>query len=309
MGIDTEAARFLLIGQREGASFKRCATLGRQNLFLGNRETAALLREYGLDPAKHPDFFATPYTRFRYAEPFWEMLGAIDLLVLDASDFEGAKQMCVHDLNQPIPDDLKGRFDAVCDFGTLEHVFNFPVALRSCLEMVKVGGHLFIQTPANNYFGHGFYQFSPELFFRVLSKTNGFELERMVVMEYGPLKRWFAVKDPEAVRDRANLINGWPVMLAIRARKTAEVPVLREPVQQSDYAAAWSQQASPEQAGAIDSLASPKLLGLKQAILERAPQLARLLETFRISVFSPKFSFRNRDVYLRLDKHKLGKPG
>lgn len=309
MGIDTEAARFLLIGQREGASFKRCATLGRQNLFLGNRETASLLREYGLDPEKYPDFFATPYTRFRYAEPFWEMLGTTDLLVLDASDFEGGNQTRVHDLNQPIPDDLKGRFDAVCDFGTLEHVFNFPVGLRNCLEMVKVGGHFFVQTPANNYFGHGFYQFSPELFFRVLSKRNGFELERLVVVEYGPRKRWFEVKDPEAVKDRADLINGWPVMLAIRARKTAEVPVLREPVQQSDYVAAWTQQASPQQQGAIDSLASPKLLGLKQMLLEHTPRLARLLEVFRISSLSRQFSFRNRGVYSRLNKRKLGKRG
>ena len=231
MGIDTEAARFLLIGQREGASFKRCVTLGRQNHCMGNLETASLLREYGLDPAKFPDFFATPYTRYRYSEAFWEMLGTSDLLVLDASDFEKAKQTRVHDLNLPIPDDLKGQFDAVCDFGTLEHVFNFPVALRNCMEMVKVGGHLFIVTPANNYFGHGFYQFSPELFFRVLSRRNGFELERLVVMEYGPSNRWFAVQDPEALKDRANLINGWPVMLAIRAKKIAEVPVFREPVQ------------------------------------------------------------------------------
>jgi SAM-dependent methyltransferase len=307
MGIDTEAARFLFIGQHEGASFKRCVTLGRQNLFLGNQETASLLREYGQNPAKYPVFFATPYTRYRYSEPFWEMLGTTDLLVLDASDFEGAKRTRIHDLNLPIPGDLKGQFDAVCDFGTLEHVFNFPVGLRNCMEMVKVGGHFFVQTPANNYFGHGFYQFSPELFFRVLSQGNGFELERMVVVEYGPRRRWFAVKDPEAIRERANLINSWPVMLAIRARKIAEVPIGYESIQESDYAAAWLQQESPEQSGTIDRLASPKLLRVKQLLLEYAPQLARLLEIFRISSFSPKFSFRNRSVYARLDKRKLGK--
>lgn len=309
MGIDTEAARFLLIGRQEGASFDRCATLGRQNLFLGNREVASLLREYGVDPEEYPEFFRTPYTRFRYSEPFWEMLGTNNLQILDASDFEGGKQTRVHDLNQPIPDDLKGQFDAVCDFGTLEHVFNFPVGLRNCLEMVKVGGRFFAVTTANNFFGHGFYQFSPELFFRVLSERNGFELERLVVVEYGPRKRWFAVNDPEAIRDRSSLINGWPVALCIRARKTAEKPVLREPVQQSDYVAAWTQQASPAQSGVIDNLASSRLHGLKERLLERHPPLARLLEVlFRYSSFNRQFSFRNKGVFTRLDKHKLGKP-
>ena len=51
------------------------------------------------------------------------------------------------------------------------------------MKMVKTGGHLMLFTPANNYFGHGFYQFSPELFYRVLSKENGFEVRRMVVLE------------------------------------------------------------------------------------------------------------------------------
>lgn len=309
MGIDTEAARFLLISRQEGASFNRCATLGRQNFFLGNRETASLLREYDLDPKAYPDFFGTPYTRFRYAEPFWEMLGTTDLHILDASDFEGAKQTHVHDMNLPIPDELKGQFDAVCDFGTLEHIFNFPVGLRNCLEMVKVGGRFFAVTIANNFFGHGFYQFSPELFFRVLSEQNGFELERLVVVEYGPRKRWFAVNDPKVIRDRASLINGWPVAICVRAKKTSDVAILREPVQQSDYLAAWTQQASPAQLGVIDSLASSKLQGLKQVLLERNPPLARLLEVLlRYSSFNRQFSFRNQGVFSRLDKCKLGKP-
>jgi 2-polyprenyl-3-methyl-5-hydroxy-6-metoxy-1,4-benzoquinol methylase len=73
---------------------------------------------------------------------------------IDASDYENATY--VHDLNVPIPDHLKGQFDLVDDGGTLEHVFNFPVALRNCMEMVKVGGHLLLNVPTNNFVGHGF---------------------------------------------------------------------------------------------------------------------------------------------------------
>ena len=65
-------------------------------------------------------------------------------------------------MNTPIYGSLKNRFSALLDAGTIEHVFNFPQAIRNCMEMVKVGGHFIQVTVANNFIGHGFYQFSPE---------------------------------------------------------------------------------------------------------------------------------------------------
>jgi 2-polyprenyl-3-methyl-5-hydroxy-6-metoxy-1,4-benzoquinol methylase len=105
-----------------------------------------------------------------YAEPLLEMLGAKEIVSIDASAYEGCS--IVHDMNQPISEHLKARFDLVLDSGSLEHVFNFPVAIKNCMEMVRLGGYLVTMNPANNCPGHGFYQFSPELFFRVLSETN-----------------------------------------------------------------------------------------------------------------------------------------
>lgn len=54
------------------------------------------------------------------------------------------------------------------DGGALEHTFNVPVALTSYMEMVRVGGRLILVSPANDHFGHGFYQFSAELFYSAL---------------------------------------------------------------------------------------------------------------------------------------------
>ncbi len=34
------------------------------------------------------------------------------------------------------------------DGGTLEHIFNVPVALKSYMEMVRVGGHLILVCPS-----------------------------------------------------------------------------------------------------------------------------------------------------------------
>ena len=69
---------------------------------------------------------------------------------------------------------LKNKYTLVIDGGCLEHIFNFPVAIKNCMEMLQEGGHFIGITPANNLMGHGFYQFSPELYFRIFSKENGF---------------------------------------------------------------------------------------------------------------------------------------
>ncbi|WP_051358088.1 hypothetical protein [Rubidibacter lacunae] len=106
-----------------------------------------------------------------------KFLGAESIDSFDYSGYEGAT--CEHDFNQPISEDYHARYTVAIDGGTLEHVFNFPVAIANCMRMVEVGGHYLGLTPSNNLMGHGFYQFSPELYFRVLSPENGFSIEKM----------------------------------------------------------------------------------------------------------------------------------
>ena len=57
--------------------------------------------------------------------------------------------------------------------------------------------------PVNNFAGHGFYQFSPELAFRVLSPQYGFRiLDAILIEPYRPSPRYFRVADPEAAGHR-----------------------------------------------------------------------------------------------------------
>ena len=271
MGIDIETARFLLARRRDKTCFERCATLGRQHYYVSNTETRALLKEFELSPEDFPGLFPASYPD--YSEPFWEMLGTKALATIDASPFEGATH--VHDMNQPIPAEWKEAFDVVCDVGTLEHVFNFPCAIRNCLEMVRRGGCFFTQTPANNHFGHGFYQFSPELFFRVLSPQNGFKVEHCVAVEYGPRRRWFMVTDPEAARARVTLVNAAPVILLVCAKRVEIKPLFLKTPQQSDYAAAWAESAA--KGNDRNPSGTLPLERLKNVMLNTAPRLARAL--------------------------------
>lgn len=69
------------------------------------------------------------------------------------------------------------------------------------MEAVKEGGRIFIMTQCDNAMGHGFYQFSPELFHRVFSPENGFALEQMFIAEgsFGKVP-WHSVADPKDIR-------------------------------------------------------------------------------------------------------------
>jgi hypothetical protein len=107
MAIDTQVAKFLLTCRREGVSFRYTLTLGRLNYFPGLQETRNLLRRGGIDIRRFPKLL--DYESSRYAETFFEVLGAERIESLDASVYEGAT--VVHDLNLPVPEELRGKFD------------------------------------------------------------------------------------------------------------------------------------------------------------------------------------------------------
>ncbi len=77
------------------------------------------------------------------------------------------------DLNHPLPAELRERYDLVYDGGTLEHCFNAPQVLANAVAALRVGGTVIHHVPLNNWVNHGFYQFSPCLFFDFY-ETNGF---------------------------------------------------------------------------------------------------------------------------------------
>ncbi len=242
MGVDAATTEFLISGMKIGIVPGRVCTLGRQQLFCPPRRIKALLRKYGID-AKGD--YAVQATRF--AEDLFSRLGFLSCDSVDASDYESAT--IVHDLNRPVADDLHERFDLVLDGGTLEHVFNFPVALKNAMEMTKVEGALVIHNCMNNLAGHGFYQFSPELFYRALSGDNGFRVVRMFV--YAREGEAYSVADPADVRGRVQLINDAATHILVHAERTRRAEIFAASPQQSDYAQNW-ESASRAPPGADD---------------------------------------------------------
>lgn len=237
MGLTRHDIDFLFHAKRLGADFERSCMLGRLRFYGESKDLVACMEKHGyaiegMEEAARMD---------KYSEPLFHLLGAQQTESLDYSDYEGAT--IIHDLNQPVPLHLKNTFTCVVDGGTIEHVFNFPVAVKSCMESLKVGGHFLGITPANNQMGHGFYQFSPELIFRVFSEENGFKVKQMLIAadaESGQTQEWYEVADPKSVKSRVMLVNNRPVTMRFIAEKTAEVEIFKSTPQQSDYVDTWN---------------------------------------------------------------------
>lgn len=245
MGVEYYTTRFLLQARAHGVEFGRVLTIGRQNFVVTKDQFRKLGREFSFDPEV---LLSAAAEELVYVEPVLKrLLQASSAESIDVSNYEGATH--VHDMNAPLPEELRGKFDTVLEAGSLEHIFNFPTALKNLMEAVKVGGRIFFQTPANNYFGHGFYQFSPELFYRALSAENGFAVRRMQVVEHFYPCHFFAtetydVADPAEVRRRVVLVSNRPALLLIEAERVAEKEIFAKPPQQSDYVPLWENQTS-----------------------------------------------------------------
>ena len=225
----------------------RTLTLGRQTSYV-DRETLLAL---GYESTRAPRWFE---------EVAGGKLGATSVETLDCSPYEGCS--LVHDLNKPIPVDWCAQYGTVIDGGTLEHVFNFPVAIESCMRLLRHGGRFFGFTPANNCCGHGFYQFSPELYYRLFRAENGFEVLHLHACESwffgaerGTRSSRYSVKDPTVVGGRVTLMTKYPLHLLVCARKIADdASIIDAPPQQSDYEPLWQ---GKEAGGGMASAHSP----------------------------------------------------
>lgn len=258
MGLNINGSRFLLAEKKRGLSLGRLLTLGRQEVYMADHDYTGMLKELG-----HERTVPT------YADDFFQGLGAASLEVMDASPYEGAE--VIHDLNEPIGPELHAGFDTVIDGGTLEHVFHFPNSIRTCMELVKPGGHLILMTPWHNYSGHGFYQFSPELFYNILSPANGYVIERMLMVSEG---YWYGIRNPSEIQRRIEVSTADSIDLYIIAKRTGSGKIFQSWPQQSDYSAAWKQ-------GSYGQVSQGSSKTLKDEITGRLPFLENLQSKWR----------------------------
>jgi hypothetical protein len=221
MGIDIHALNFLRFACNT-QPFGTVATIGRQALLV--------------DPWTLKQQMAFPQQRD--FGPFCEQLliqcfGATGVESYDNSTYEGATY--IQDMNCEL--NSVRLYETVFDGGCLEHIFNVPQALYNVSAMCAPGGQILHVLPGNNFCGHGFWQFSPELFFSLYSVNNGYGETQVFIADLLDTEYWYEVKKPQDGM-RANVSSATSLYVLVRTKRVSD-QFVHSKVQQSDYVQLW----------------------------------------------------------------------
>jgi hypothetical protein len=274
--------------------FKQSVMIGRQNIHFKFEEAYSILKRY--DNELFDKNFKYIDNIFKNDNPWGEALfkyfGAEIIDSLDYTDYEGAN--IVHDLNIPINNDLKNKYSLVWDSGTLEHVFNVPIALKNYMELVKINGHLVLEVPGNNCFGHGFYQFSPDLFFSILNEDNGFTDTKVFIRDDS--FNYYEVISPIISKKRTDfcVANYSGVNCVVISKKIDQVPNDLS-VFQSAHVNAWEENQSI-------NLPGKESLNFKKFLYKLIPN-----QTKPFALFKFNYYFHKKDQYNGIVKNSVHK--
>jgi hypothetical protein len=223
MGIDVHVLHTLRWASFKSNGFGEVATIGRQMVHVPSGE----LEKHVPLPA---DYSYPPYCEELLATTTF---GAKRVDSFDYSDFEGCT--FVADFNKPFAPPRQ--YATVIVAGCVEHIYNVPQALRNISLLCADGGQILHFLPANNLCGHGFWQFSPELFFSLYSKENGYSETQVFIVDADDETAWYEVVAPHRGK-RVCLWSDTPLFVFCRTVKRGDFR--HDDVQQSDYVFLWN---------------------------------------------------------------------
>jgi len=270
MGV-SKAMISLFCETRKEISFKgNVLQLGKQDVDCNSVQLTDIFKKFGYPSPFISDGPIDDIALFR-------ALGFTSVESLDASDYEGAD--IVWDLNKAVPDSLKAKYDVVFDGGTSEHVFNFPQVLKNIYDVLKPDGVVIHASPSHNHVDHGFYMFSPTVFYDFYT-ANKFEILKSYIFEFKPepdSEAWRIYDYKPGVIDHLSF-GGWGndlLGIFFVARKTSLSTGHITP-QQGTYTKAWKQ--SNADAPLTGAVRRPSALNARiKSLVSRWPKLYAVL--------------------------------
>lgn len=228
MGISRGAIKLIGTALRAHTRTGTVITFGVQSVQATAVEALALLRAVGVEPTT-VDLNAPHLAGRLPQEHLFKMLGFDRVEAIDF--YSNEKPTHIVDLNSPVPEAMCGKYDLVYDGGTAEHCFAASQVFCNALRLARVGGLVIHHLPMNNWVDHGFYQFSPTLFYDFYGANGCEDLRLIVHFSEAGKERWIAydpVGDsglPYALGSAAN------VLLFFSARKVADKEQIVFPIQ------------------------------------------------------------------------------
>jgi SAM-dependent methyltransferase len=205
MGLDIQNIRLLNHCYNYG-NFKDTLTIGRQGMYVNENQLRQLLED--------PECVLENYCENIFINNY----GSTKVDSIDYSDYEGCS--IIHDMNIPIMANIQ-KYDTIFDGGSLEHIFNINQALKNVSSMCKPGGQIIHSLPANNQCGHGFWQFSPEVFLSLYSEKNGYSETEIYIASVHNLDDIEQIR-VEELKDRIEINIPGPSYVWVRTVLTGE---------------------------------------------------------------------------------------
>lgn len=126
---------------------------------------------------------------------YFDQYRPANILSVDIDDYEKPNfvaDICSDNFVSTVGKD----YDIVFDGGTLEHCYDVPKAMANITRVIKKAG-FFLSAQEVNFSGHGFWNISPEFFFKWCG-INGYTNAKCFIKRLGPFARWRELKfDPE----------------------------------------------------------------------------------------------------------------
>jgi hypothetical protein len=143
---------------------------------------------------------------------FFKSLGFLTVDSMDCSEYEGASIIC--NLNNDAPETLHNRFDVIYDGGSTEHMFNTAKALENYNKMLKVGGLMIHSLPSTGCMDHGFYMYSPTLFYDYYRQNNWDILSfQLINLPLGNYSTWkiYEYEEPGPSLENIDFKDRWTI--------------------------------------------------------------------------------------------------
>ena len=175
MGIMAPIARFILKEHTRKPIVGRAAFIGRQTIPLTEQQAIKLIRSEGVEVRnisvkEDIDTLSGRGKKFIDEVSFFNLFTSLDITFIDVTDYEGAS--VVHDMCEPLPSNLKGKFDFVWNGSCLDNIFNAASAHQHSCDLLAPNGRIITMEMQNSHY-NSYCAFSQGWFFDYYA-INGF---------------------------------------------------------------------------------------------------------------------------------------
>lgn len=154
---------------------KSVVELGSQGIWCADQRLITGLYDAFGKPRPSPDelasYVATDGTGHAPSRRLHESLG----FGYECVDIDGAFGSIALDINfDPVPPDLRGKFDLTTNHGTTEHIFNQLNAFKMIHDFTAPNGLMLHALPFTMHLEHGFFNYQPNIF-DALARFNSYK--------------------------------------------------------------------------------------------------------------------------------------